>query len=55
MSERSRTATFPNGVRLVKWARREEPTAESVAENAAFRYAVYDANGCAVVRTQPAP
>jgi mannose-6-phosphate isomerase-like protein (cupin superfamily) len=43
MSERSKTATFPNGVRLVKWARREEPTAESVAEEMRrFGYAVYD-------------
>jgi mannose-6-phosphate isomerase-like protein (cupin superfamily) len=43
MSERSRTVTFPNGVKLVKWGRTEEPTAESVAEAMRrFGYTVYD-------------
>lgn len=43
MMERSKETTFPNGVRLVKWSRREEPTAESVAdEMKRFGFAVYD-------------
>jgi mannose-6-phosphate isomerase-like protein (cupin superfamily) len=43
MSERSKTATFPNGVKLIKWGRTEEPTAESVADAMrGFGYAVYD-------------
>lgn len=43
MIERSRMATFSNGVKLRKWARKEEPTAESVSEEMKrFGYAVYD-------------
>ncbi|HEY5595488.1 MAG TPA: cupin domain-containing protein [Nitrospiria bacterium] len=43
MIERSRTATFPNGVKLIKWGKKEEPTAESVAEEMRrFGYGVYD-------------
>ncbi|HEY4484932.1 MAG TPA: AraC family ligand binding domain-containing protein, partial [Nitrospiria bacterium] len=43
MTERSRMTTFANGVRLMKWARREEPTAESVAEEMKrFGFEVYD-------------
>jgi mannose-6-phosphate isomerase-like protein (cupin superfamily) len=35
--------TFPNGVQLIKWGRKEEPTAESVAEEMKrFGYGVYD-------------
>jgi mannose-6-phosphate isomerase-like protein (cupin superfamily) len=35
--------TFPNGVKLMKWGKREEPTAESVAEEMKrFGYGVYD-------------
>lgn len=35
--------TFPNGVKLLKWRRKEEPTADSVAdEMRAFGYTVYD-------------
>jgi cupin superfamily acireductone dioxygenase involved in methionine salvage len=42
MSE-PRTATYPNGVKLVKWSQKQAPTAESVAEvMAAFGYKVYD-------------
>jgi len=42
-SDTSRTTTFPNGVRLIKWNRKEEPTAESVAaEMKRFGYGVYD-------------
>lgn len=37
------TATFPNGVKLVKWARKEPPTAESVAEAMrSYGFQVYD-------------
>lgn len=43
MIERSRTATFPNGVKLIKWGKKEKPTAESVAEEMRrFGYGVYD-------------
>lgn len=43
MLERAKAVTFPNGVKLVKWGRTEEPTAESVAEDMRrFGYAVYD-------------
>jgi mannose-6-phosphate isomerase-like protein (cupin superfamily) len=43
MIERSRSVTFPNGVKLVKWGKKEEPTAESVAsEMRRFGYSVYD-------------
>jgi len=42
MSE-PRVATYPNGVQLVKWRRKETPTAESVArEMEGFGYKVYD-------------
>ncbi len=38
-----KVATFPNGVKLVKWPHREAPTAESVAEAMrAYGYTVYD-------------
>ncbi len=43
MTHRSRTTTFPNGARLIKWSRLEEPTAESVAEEmTTLGYKVYD-------------
>jgi mannose-6-phosphate isomerase-like protein (cupin superfamily) len=43
MSMRERAVTFPNGVKLVKWPRKEEPTQESVTEEVAkFGYKVYD-------------
>ncbi len=43
MSRQSKMATFPNGVKLIKWGRTEEPTAESVAEEMKrFGYTVYD-------------
>lgn len=43
MSKRSNMVTFPNGVKLMKWGRKEEPTAESVAEEMKrFGYTVYD-------------
>jgi mannose-6-phosphate isomerase-like protein (cupin superfamily) len=35
--------TYPNGVKLVKWPHKEEPTAESVADAMkSFGYQVYD-------------
>ena len=38
-----RISTFPNGVKLVKWTRKEPPTADSVAEDMrAYGYKVYD-------------
>ena len=38
-----RIATYPNGVKLIKWAHREVPTAESVASAMQdFGYKVYD-------------
>ncbi|MEK7747662.1 MAG: AraC family ligand binding domain-containing protein [Nitrospirota bacterium] len=43
MSQRERTTTFPNGVKLIKWGRLEAPTAESVSdEMKGFGYKVYD-------------
>jgi len=43
MTERPTMVTFSNGVRLIKWSRKEEPTAESVAaEMKRFGYSVYD-------------
>ena len=43
MAERADVGVFPNGVKLVKWGRKEEPTAESVAqEMQRFGYSVYD-------------
>lgn len=43
MSDRSKMVTFPNGVKLMKWGRKEDPTAESVAEEMKrFGYGVYD-------------
>jgi mannose-6-phosphate isomerase-like protein (cupin superfamily) len=43
MSKRTKIATLPNGVKLVKWGRTEEPTADSVAEQMrGFGYSVYD-------------
>jgi mannose-6-phosphate isomerase-like protein (cupin superfamily) len=43
MGQRTRTVTFSNGVRLIKWGLTEEPTAESVAEKMErFGYTVYD-------------
>ncbi|MBI3606485.1 MAG: cupin domain-containing protein [Nitrospirae bacterium] len=43
MVERSDMVAFPNGVKLVKWGRKEDPTAESVAqEMQRFGYTVYD-------------
>jgi mannose-6-phosphate isomerase-like protein (cupin superfamily) len=38
-----RIATYPNGVKLIKWSTQETPTAESVASAmTAFGYKVYD-------------
>jgi mannose-6-phosphate isomerase-like protein (cupin superfamily) len=38
-----RTAIYPNGVKLVKWSRKETPNAQSVAEDmTGFGYKVYD-------------
>ena len=38
-----RTAIYPNGVKLVKWAQKEPPTAESVADAMrAYGFKVYD-------------
>ncbi len=43
MTKRGEAATYPNGVKLIKWARKEEPTAETVAdEMKRFGYKVYD-------------
>lgn len=43
MGQRTRTTTFSNGVKLIKWGRTEDPTAESVAdEMKRFGYTVYD-------------
>jgi len=43
MLERSRTATFPNGVKIIKWGRTTEPTPDTVAEEMKkFGYGVYD-------------
>jgi mannose-6-phosphate isomerase-like protein (cupin superfamily) len=43
MTKRNTMATYPNGVQLLKWSRKEEPTAESVAaEMKRFGYKVYD-------------
>jgi mannose-6-phosphate isomerase-like protein (cupin superfamily) len=39
----ARTAIYPNGVKLVKWSRKETPTAESVAAAMhEYGYKVYD-------------
>src|SRR5215470_8088583 len=38
-----RIATYPNGVQVVKWSRKEPPNADSVAEDMRkFGYKVYD-------------
>jgi mannose-6-phosphate isomerase-like protein (cupin superfamily) len=38
-----RTAVYPNGVKLVKWSRKETPNAQSVAADmTSFGYKVYD-------------
>lgn len=43
MSQEAKMGNFPNGVRVIKWSRKEDPTAESVAEEMKrFGYAVYD-------------
>ncbi|HXN05857.1 MAG TPA: cupin domain-containing protein [Nitrospiria bacterium] len=43
MSMRGRIATYPNGVQLLKWPHKEEPTRESVeSEMKRFGYQVYD-------------
>lgn len=43
MAERSSEVTFSNGVKLMKWGRKEDPTAETVAEEMRrFGYTVYD-------------
>ncbi len=43
MTKLNAMATYPNGVQLLKWSRKEEPTAESVAEEMKrFGYKVYD-------------
>ncbi len=42
-NEPKEMTTLPNGVKLLKWRRKEEPTADSVAdEMRAFGYIVYD-------------
>ena len=39
----ARTATYPNGVKLVKWPHKEAPTADSVAQAMTdYGYKVYD-------------
>jgi len=39
----ARTATYPNGVKLVKWPHKQAPTAESVAQAMTdYGYKVYD-------------
>jgi mannose-6-phosphate isomerase-like protein (cupin superfamily) len=39
----ARVATYPNGVKLIKWADQQTPTAESVADAMQrFGYKVYD-------------
>ena len=41
--EQARVAVYPNGVKLMKWSRKETPTAESVADvMVGFGYKVYD-------------
>lgn len=43
MADLPNMVTFPNGVKLLKWGRKEEPTAENVAEEMKrFGYGVYD-------------
>ncbi|NKE72355.1 AraC family ligand binding domain-containing protein [Candidatus Manganitrophus noduliformans] len=43
MSQQAKVGTFPNGVKVIKWGRKEEPTEESVAEEMKrFGYTVYD-------------
>ncbi len=43
MIQASKMVTFPNGVKLMKWNLKEEPTKESVAEEMKrFGYTVYD-------------
>jgi cupin superfamily acireductone dioxygenase involved in methionine salvage len=39
--------TYPNGVKILKWAKKEKPTAESVAElMKSFGFKVYDLQTC---------
>jgi mannose-6-phosphate isomerase-like protein (cupin superfamily) len=43
MTKRGAVATYPNGVKIFKWSKTEDPTAESVAqEMQRFGYKVYD-------------
>ncbi|MBI1824202.1 MAG: AraC family ligand binding domain-containing protein [Nitrospirae bacterium] len=43
MTKRDGVAIYPNGVTLAKWPRKEEPTAENVAqEMKKYGYTVYD-------------
>lgn len=43
MTGQPKIASFPNGVKVIKWSRKEEPTAESVAEEMTrFGFTVYD-------------
>ncbi len=43
MSKLGQMATYPNGVKLLKWPHKHEPTAESVAdETQRYGYKVYD-------------
>ena len=43
MGHRSKETTFPNGVKLIKWGRKEDPTAETVSgEMKRFGFNVYD-------------
>ena len=43
MEQRSKETTFPNGVKLIKWGWKEDPTAETVSgEMKRFGFNVYD-------------
>ena len=43
MNRQDEMSVFPNGVKVTKWNRKEEPTAESVAEEMSrFGFKVYD-------------
>ncbi len=43
MAGEPKIASFPNGVKVIKWSRKEEPTAENVAEEMKrFGFTVYD-------------
>ena len=47
MTKLNTIAKYPNGVQLLKWSHKEDPTAESVAEEMKrFGYKVYDLQTC---------